>query len=85
MNILYIESFITMCKISAPLETRDLMLPKIEVKPSKGFLGAAKSTDKAPYREIDRKPEMYSYGEDSYFITPNSKEERLKCPKGIKR
>lgn len=61
------------------------MLPKIVVKPSKGFLGAAKKSTKAPYREIDRKPEMFAYGESSYFITPSSNSERAKCPDGIKR
>ena len=61
------------------------MLPKLEVKIPKGFLGAAKKSDRAPYREIDRKPEMYSFGKDSLFITPDSEEEKKKCPKGIKR
>lgn len=61
------------------------MLPKIEVKPSKGFLGAATKNTRAPYREIDRKPEMYSCGKGSYFVTPDSEEKRAMCPKGIKR
>lgn len=61
------------------------MLPKIAVKPPKGFLGAAKKSTKAPYREINRKPQMFAYGKDSYFITPSNDSERSKCPIGIKR
>lgn len=51
----------------------------------KGFIGAAKKTDKAPYREKDRNPNFYPLGEESNFITPKTEEEKAKCPKGIKR
>lgn len=61
------------------------MLAKIKLKPSKGFLGAAKTTNKAPYQEIDRTPDMYPYGKDSYFITPSNKEDRKRYADGIKR
>lgn len=61
------------------------MLPKIKLKPSIGFLGNAKTTKKAPYQEIDRTPEMFPYGKDSYFITPPTKEERARYADGIKR
>lgn len=46
------------------------MLPKIKIpKSTGGFLGAAKASDRAPYRQIERKPEMYSFGKKSHFIT----------------
>jgi len=64
------------------------MLPKIKIpKSTGGFLGAAKTSTRAraPYREIKRKPEMYSCGKDSYFATPDNEEAIKKCPKGIKR
>ena len=61
------------------------MLIRKSVKPSKGFLGAAKTTTKAPYRQVERTPDMYAYGKDSSFITPESQEARLNSPKGIKR
>ncbi len=61
------------------------MLSKIQVKPAKGFLGAAKSSTKAPYRQIEREPQMYSFGDKSHFITPKTKEEIEKLPKGIQR
>lgn len=52
---------------------------------SKGFLGAAKATNKAPYYQMPRTPDMYPRGKDSLFITPESAEERAKCPRGMKR
>lgn len=62
------------------------MLPKIKVGPfNKGFVGTAKSTTKAPYREIERSPEGSSYGKDSFFITPSNPEEKKRYPNGIKR
>ncbi|MEE1502985.1 MAG: hypothetical protein UGF89_01910 [Acutalibacteraceae bacterium] len=61
------------------------MLNKNKVKTGIGFLGAAKSFDKAPYRQVDRTPDMFLFGEKSSFITPATEQERAKCPKGIKR
>lgn len=61
------------------------MLAKIKLKPSKGFLGAAKTTKKAPYQELDRTPAMYPYGKDSYFVTPSGEEGRNRYADGIKR
>lgn len=61
------------------------MLAHITLKRSIGFLGNAKTTKKAPYQEIDRTPEMYPYGKDSFFITPSNKEERARYADGIKR
>ena len=61
------------------------MLKPIKLKKSIGFLGPAKTTDKAPYQEIDRTPDMYPYGKDSLFITPKTKEERERYASGIKR
>ena len=61
------------------------MLSKIKVKPSKGFLGAAKTTEYAPYRQKRRSAELRSYGTKSFFITPQSTEEIVKCPRGMKR
>lgn len=61
------------------------MLTNLEMKPPKGFLGAAKSSTHAPYREVDRRPELCSHGKDSYFITPEKREDIEKCPRGIKR
>lgn len=51
----------------------------------KGFLGAAKETTKAPYRQEERTPEMFAYGKVSSFITPFSLEKRMQSPAGIKR
>lgn len=50
-----------------------------------GFVGPANPSNKAPYRQVDRTPDMFLYGEKSSFITPATAEERAKCPKGIKR
>lgn len=62
------------------------MLSKIKLKPfDKGFIGRAKSSDRAPYRQIRRKSENRSFGKDSYFITPEKPEDIKKCPKGMKR
>lgn len=62
------------------------MLPKVKIpKSTGGFLGAAKTSDRAPYRQIRRKPEWYSFGKNSHFITPDNEEDIKKCPKGIKR
>lgn len=61
------------------------MLSRVKVKSSKGFLGAAKSFNKAPYRQVDRTPDMFLYGENSSFITPKSEKERNKSQRGIKR
>ena len=41
------------------------MINKIDLKRRPGFLGNAKSTTKAPYRQIKRVPEMYSFGENT--------------------
>lgn len=54
-------------------------------KKGKGFLGAAKSTRKAPYYQLPRTPDMYPMGKDSKFITPESAAERAQSPRGIKR
>lgn len=61
------------------------MINKIDLKRRSGFLGNAKSTTQAPYRQIKRVPEMYSFGENSHFITPENQEEIDKLPKGINR
>ena len=61
------------------------MLKRIKYEIPRGFLGAAKKSTKAPYREIERKPEHFPYGKDSFFITPPTEEERNKYKKGIKR
>ena len=62
------------------------MLPKIE-KPnfSGGFLGEAETTKQAPYREVERTPDMFPDGEKSMFVSPKNEEDRKKYPKGIKR
>lgn len=62
------------------------MLSKIKLEPfDKGFIGRAKSSDRAPYRQMRRKPENRSFGKDSYFITPEKPEDIEKCPNGMKR
>lgn len=61
------------------------MLTRRKEKPSKGFLGAAKSTKKAPYYQLPRTPDMYPMGKNSKFITPESAAERAQSPRGIKR
>ena len=61
------------------------MLSKIKLNRGKGFLGAAKETDRAPYRETRRKSECRSFGKESSFITPENPEDIKKCHKGIKR
>ena len=61
------------------------MLKPIKLEKSIGFLGNAETTDKAPYREIARTPDMYPYGKDSLFISPKNKEDRKKYESGIKR
>ena len=63
-----------------------MIIPDEDKLSAKGSFGIKPiSSNKAPYREIDRKPEMYSYGERSCFITPKSEEDKAKCPRGIKR
>ena len=52
---------------------------------NKGFLGAAKRTPKAPYRKVERTPDIFAFGEDSAFITPPSEEARSNSPRGMKR
>lgn len=54
-------------------------------KPKKGFLGAAKTTVKAPYSQTERSSDMYPLGSESNFITPASSSRRENCPRGIKR
>lgn len=61
------------------------MLSKIKIKSSKGFLGAAKTTEFAPYRQKRRSAELRSFGEDSLFITPQRAEDIDKCARGMKR
>ena len=62
------------------------MLSKIKIKPfDRGFIGAAKESDRAPYRQIKRKPSNRSWGKDSFFITPENPADIKKCPKGMKR
>ena len=61
------------------------MLTKIKLEPSKGFLGDVETTEQAPYREVDRTPDMQSYGTKSYFNSPVKEEQRKCYPKGIKR
>lgn len=61
------------------------MLNKNKVKKGIGFLGAAKSSTKAPYYQLPRTPDMYPMGKDSKFITPESAAERAQSPRGIKR
>jgi len=59
---------------------------KNKFKKGKGFLAGAKDNyDKAPYRQYARTPEMFAYGEKSSFRTPDTLEEQLKSPKGMKR
>lgn len=52
---------------------------------SKGFLGAAKTTNKYPYSQTERSFNMYPLGSESNFIIPESAEKRAKCPRGMKR
>lgn len=54
-------------------------------KKGKGFLGAARTTDKYPYRQIERSADMYPLGSESNFIAPSSPQKRENSPKGIKR
>lgn len=62
------------------------MLPKVKIRPfDRGFIGVAKNTDKAPYREKARKAENRSWGKESNFITPEKREDIERCNKGIKR
>lgn len=62
------------------------MLSKIKIGPfDKGFIGAAKNTNRAPYREKMRKAENRSWGKESHFITPEKFSDFQKCNKGIKR
>ena len=61
------------------------MLSKIKVKPSKGFLGAARTSVNAPYRQKQRCAELRSFGKESFFITPQNLEDIEKCPRGMKR
>ena len=65
----------------------DIMLIQKNKKKSHsgGLLGAAKTTTKAPYKKYARTPDMYAFGENSSFITPETEEKRNQSPKGIKR
>lgn len=61
------------------------MLMRKKCKPKKGFLGAAKTTDKYPYSQTERSSDMYPLGSESNFIIPESYEKRENSPRGIKR
>lgn len=54
----------------------------VEFEKPKGYLGAAKATDKAPYSGIDIR-ELLPREKDSNFTTQKSSEEKSKSPKGV--
>jgi len=62
-----------------------VLIRKKKKMKDKGFLGAAKTTTKYPYKQVERSADMYPLGDESNFIIPKDEKKRENSPKGIKR